>query len=290
MESSAADPSHPDGVTHRQVDAGGLRINLVEAGEGDPVLLIHGWPQHHQMWHRVIASLAPHYRLLAPDLRGFGLTEAPGQGYDGETFARDQIALLDALQIERVRVIGHDWGGWTTMMLALEHPKRVERMIVIDAPHPWPRLRPSLIPELWRSWYATALATPLLGPWLLRRTGFAKGILTRAAEPGTFAPAELDGYADSFREPQRARAVIALYRYYHSGFLKAFRGNWRSRRLTVPTLLLIGERDLYVTPKLLEGWEPYADQMRVEVVPGAGHFLVDVRPELVSERALEFFV
>lgn len=103
------------------------------------------------MWHRVIPSLAPHYRLLAPDLRGFGRTEAPGQGYDGETFARDQVALLDALGIERVRVIGHDWGGWTTMLLGLLHPERVERLIVISAPHPWPRLRLALMAELWRS-------------------------------------------------------------------------------------------------------------------------------------------
>ena len=141
--------------------------------------------------------------MLAPDLRGFGSTEAPGRGYDGETFARDQIALLDALGIEQVKLIGHDWGGWTAMMLGLDHPERIDCMIVIDAPHPWPRLRPSLIPELWRSWYAAALATPVLGPWLLRRTGFAKGILRRGTAPGTFTPAELDEYADGFREPAR---------------------------------------------------------------------------------------
>jgi pimeloyl-ACP methyl ester carboxylesterase len=277
------------GLTHRQVDAGGLRVNLMEAGEGDPVLLLHGWPQTNQMWLAVIARLAPHYRLLAPDLRGFGRTEAPGTGYDGQTFGRDQIALLDALGLQRVKLIGHDWGGWTAMLLGIEHPERFERMIVIDAPHPWPRLRLALLPELWRGWYATALATPLIGPWLVRRTGFAKGILRRASPPGTFSSDELDTYADSFREPQRARAVSALYRYYHSGFLEAFRGRWRSSRLSVPTLLLFGDRDLYVTPELLEGWEQHADDMRVEIVPGGGHFLVDERPELVSERALEFF-
>lgn len=123
--------------------------------------------------------------MLAPDLRGFGSTEAPGRGYDGETFARDQIALLDALGIEQVKLIGHDWGGWTAMMLGLDHPERIDRMIVIDAPHPWPRLRPSLIPELWRSCTPRRSSTPVLGPWLLRRTGFAKGILRRGTAPGT---------------------------------------------------------------------------------------------------------
>jgi pimeloyl-ACP methyl ester carboxylesterase len=272
-----------------QVDAGGLRVNVVEAGEGDPVLLLHGWPQHNGMWREVIARLASRYRLIAPDLRGFGKTEAPGHGYDADTFARDQIALLDALGIERVKVIGHDWGGWTTMLLGLHHPERIERIFVIDAPHPWPRVRPALFAETWRSWYATALAIPGLGPWLLRRTAFAKGILTRGTAPGTFAADALAEYADSFRDPARAKAVSALYRYYHAVFLKVLRGAYRSTRLRVPTLLLFGARDLYVTPKLIEGWEPYADEMRVEIVPDAGHFLVDERPELVVERAREFF-
>lgn len=273
----------------RQVEAGGLRINLAEAGEGEPVLLLHGWPQHHEMWREVMGPLASRYRLLAPDLRGFGGTEAPGDGYDGETFARDQVALLDALEIERANVIGHDWGGWTAMLLGLDHPERVERMIVVDAPHPWPRQRLSNLPELWRSWYAGAMAAPALGPWLLRRTDFVKGILTRASPPGTFKPAELETYADSFRAPERARAINSLYRYYHRAFANGLRGHWRDRRLTVPTLLLFGDRDLYITPKLVDGYQAYADEMRAEVIPGAGHFLVDERPELICERAVEFF-
>jgi pimeloyl-ACP methyl ester carboxylesterase len=276
-------------VTARQVDAGELRVNLVEAGEGDPVLLLHGWPQSNRLWHRVIPGLEPRFHLLAPDLRGFGETEAPGSGYDGETFARDQVALLDALGIERVKVIGHDWGGWTAMLLGLEYPERFERMIVINAPHPWPRIGFSLLPELWRSWYAGAVAVPGLGPLLHRRTGFVKGILRRGSAAGTFSNDELDEYADSYREPARAKAMTALYRYYQSAFLTAFRGRWRDRRLRVPTLLLFGTRDLYISPKVLEGWEPHAEEMRVEMVPDAGHFLIDERPELVVERAREFF-
>jgi pimeloyl-ACP methyl ester carboxylesterase len=275
-------------VAHRQIEAGAIRVNVMEAGRGEPVLLLHGWPQDHRMWREVINGLAAQYRLIAPDLRGFGSTEAPGWGYDGETFARDQIAMLDALEVERVRAIGHDWGGWTAMLIGLHHPNRVERMIVIDAPHPWPRLGLSMLPELWRTWYAAALATPGLGPLLLRRTGFVKGILGRGTAPGTFEPDELDAYADLLREEPRAKATSALYRYYHSAFFKALRGGWRDERLTVPTLLLFGARDLYLTPKLVEGYEPYADQMRVEVVPGAGHFLVDERPGLVADRAREF--
>ena len=276
-------------ASEKRIQVGELRVNLIEAGQGEPVLLLHGWPQHNGMWHEVIPRLAPRYRLLAPDLRGFGGSDAPGHGYDAETFAADQIALLDTLEIERAKLIGHDWGGWTAFLLGLLHPDRIERMVVVDSPHPWPRQRPSLLLEIWRSWYATALATPVLGPGLVRRTDFVRSILTRATARGAFDQAEIDSYADSFRSPDRARAVSSLYRYYHRVILDGVRGRWRNSRLTVPTLLLFGESDLYVSAKLVDGYQRYADQMTAEVVRNGGHFLVDERPELVCERAVEFF-
>jgi pimeloyl-ACP methyl ester carboxylesterase len=171
-----------EGVEHRYVEANGIRIHVAEAAadgsEAPAILLLHGWPQHWYMWRRVIADLRSDARLLAPDLRGFGWTEAPGHGYDGETFAADQVALLDALGIERAFVIGHDWGGWTAMLLGLLHPERVERMIVCNAPHPWPRVSPRLATEAWRSWYTWVMATPGLGRRALERGWIARNILT----------------------------------------------------------------------------------------------------------------
>jgi len=278
-----------EGAVDRRIQAGELAVSISEAGEGEPVLLLHGWPQHKGMWQEVVGRLAPRYRLIAPDLRGFGETDAPGHGYDAETFARDQIALLDALEIDRVKVIGHDWGGWTTFLLGLSHPDRIERMVVVNAPHPWPPQSPSLLTEVWRSWYAASLASPILGPDLAGRTGFVKGILTRGSLTGTFDPAELDSYADSFRPPERAQAVSSLYRYYLRAFADGLRGRWRDSRLTVPTLLLFGEDDLYVSVKVVDGYQSHADEMNSEIVSNAGHFLVNERPELVCERAIEFF-
>jgi pimeloyl-ACP methyl ester carboxylesterase len=275
-----------EGVEHRFVDADGLRVHVAEAGDGPPVLLLHGWPQHWYMWRDVIERLAPQFRLIAPDLRGFGWTEAPGHGYDAETFAADQIALLDALEIESASVIGHDWGGWTAFLLGLDQAERIERMVVCNAPHPWPKVEPRFALEVWRSWYALALALPVLGPKLLERTDFAAGILRRGY-PG-FSPEEIAIYTDSFRDPHRAQAISGLYRYYHRIFAEGMRGRWRSRRLSVPTLLLFGPRDLYITSRALPGYEHYADEMEVELVSDAGHFLVDERPELVARRALAF--
>ncbi|MGH2981235.1 MAG: alpha/beta fold hydrolase, partial [Solirubrobacterales bacterium] len=181
-----------EGIEHRFIDAGGLRVHVAESGDGPPVLLLHGWPQHWFMWRKVIERLAPQFRLIAPDLRGFGWTEAPGEGYDAETFAADQVALLDALEIESASVIGHDWGGWTAFLLGLDYPERIERMVVCNAPHPWPKLEPRLALELWRTWYATALAIPGLGSWLMQRSDFVAGILRRGNVGTPFDEGDLE--------------------------------------------------------------------------------------------------
>ena len=290
----SAEIPHVEGVKHRFVDANGIRVHVAEAGpdrpDGPPILLLHGWPQHWYMWRRVIAGLRSDRRLLAPDLRGFGWSEAPGRGYDGETFAADQVALLDALGIDRAFVVGHDWGGWTAMLLGILHPERVERIIACNAPHPWARVTPSLAREAWRSWYTWVIATPGLGRRSLERGWIARAILTGGNVGTPFSASEIEQYVSSFREPARAEAITQLYRYYQRVFREAISGRWRDARLTVPTLLLFGERDRYVSPKLLPGFEPYADDMRVELVPDSGHFVVDEKPELVVERARGFLV
>lgn len=282
-----------EGVEHRFVQANGIRIHVAEAGpEGStrpPILLLHGWPQHWYMWWRVITALRSDYRLVAPDLRGFGWSEAPGHGYDGETFAADQVALLDALGVERAFLIGHDWGGWTAILLGITHPERVERMLVLDAPHPWPQVTPRLLAEGWRSWYTWVIAAPGLGPWAMRHGWIARNILSRGNVSVPFTDAEIEAYVEGFREPARAHAACQLYRYYQRAFREGVTGRWRSHRLEVPTRIVFGEHDRYVSPKLLPGYEPCADEMEVELVPDSGHFVVDEKPELIAARARELF-
>jgi len=215
-----------------------------------------------------------------PDLRGHGLTEAPGHGMDPDTFARDQIALLDALGVDRVRLIGHDWGGYTSFLLAARHPDRVRALLVCNAPHPWVTVRPALLKEAWRTSYAWVLASPL-GPVLLKRTDLVRDSLQRDTHGRGFTEEDLDAFAGQWRDDARARATQLLYRSYLRIFATA---PWRppETELRVPAHLLFGRRDVAIAPALVEGFPD------VEFVD-AGHFIVDERPELVARRARDVF-
>jgi pimeloyl-ACP methyl ester carboxylesterase len=274
------------GVEHRWLQVRGLRIHLAEAGAGEPLLLVHGWPQHWYEWRHVIPRLSGHFRLICPDLRGFGWSDAPREGYEKENLAHDLLALLDALELDRVRYLGHDWGSWIGFLVCLRAPERVERFLGSGAPHPWQDLR-TLAPHLWRFAYQLPLQSPL-GPRVVSRTRFVPMMLRRGAAPGTFSDAEVEAFASVLRQPARARASAALYRTLLRE-APGLGGRYGDQRLRVPTVLLAGELDPVAHPGMLDGWQEHADDMRVEQVAGSRHFIADERPDFLADRALEFF-
>jgi pimeloyl-ACP methyl ester carboxylesterase len=272
------------GVQHRYVDAGGLRMHVAEAGEGEPVLALHGWPQHWYLWRALIPRLAPHARVICPDLRGFGWSDVPAGGYDRETMTRDVLALLDALELERVRLIGHDWGAWIGFLLCLHQRERVERFVACNILPPWPSRDPRAPLDLWRLSYQVAISLPKLGEALggrLARVGLGS---TRA-----LSAAEIDAFVDRLGG-ERGRATQLLYRtFLLREAVPVLRGRYRAADLDVPTLLLFGDRDQVIPLRTVTAAAAQSAAVELEVVPGASHFVVDERPELVAERALEFF-
>jgi pimeloyl-ACP methyl ester carboxylesterase len=282
-----------DGVEHRFVDVraadGPLRVHLAEAGEGEPLLLLHGWPQHWYMWRKLVPLVAPRRQMLMPDLRGFGWTDAPGRGYDPETFAADAVALLDALELERVQLAGHDWGGYTSFLAGLHHPERFSRILAMNAPVPWARPSPSLLRQTAMSWYASVNALPWLGRRVHERSpGWVAARIRRdLVDPRAITAGEAGIFARRFMAPERARAAQLLYRAYQRAFADVLvRRRYDGLRLTVPTRLLFGQRDTMISEVMTRGWEGHADEFTVELVPDSGHFVADEKPELVAERIL----
>ena len=275
-----------DGVEHRYVDAGGLRMHVAEAGAGDPVLLLHGWPQHWYAWRGVIPRLAERYRVVAPDIRGLGWTEAPPSGYEKESLALDALALMDALGLERVRLVGHDWGGLAGFFMCLRAPQRVERYLVINTGHPWTGVSARQLPGAWRLWYQVVLSAPLVGPLSVRpmaAAAFRTGVRGVPRE-------EWETFVAQFDEPERARAAQAIYRTFLTGELPAFaRGRYADERLEVPTRFLLSEHDPMVSAEMIAPAARHADDFAIEEIPGHGHFVMDEAPDIVARKALEFF-
>ncbi|GAA2724667.1 alpha/beta fold hydrolase [Cellulomonas aerilata] len=287
-----------DGVRHRFLELPGLRVHMAEAGTGEPLVLLHGFPQHWWGWRKVLPALAEHYRVLAPDLRGAGWTDAPQHGYTEDQLVADLVGLLDALGLHQVHLAGLDIGGILGYRLCLTHPSRVRRFVCMAAPHPWPRPSLRVLAEVWRLWPSFATAAPLLGPlvvsrghqWIPRRM-----MVGDTDDIGVWSAEDLELFLGRLREPSRARAAAALYRSFALGAnRRAAAGAYRGMRLVTPTLqlygtvLYAGDRDAAGHPGLLHGYEPYADDVTLEHVPGAGYYLAEEQPEVVVRHLLGF--
>jgi pimeloyl-ACP methyl ester carboxylesterase len=284
------DPPNVEGVTHRQVRARGIEFHLAEAGSGeDVVLCLHGWPQHWYEWRHLMPALADRHRVLALDLRGFGWSDAPSDGYEKEELATDVLAVLDELGLERVRLVGHDWGGWIGFLLCLRAPQRFERFLALNILPPWVSAR-AMIPHLWRFWYQWLILSPGIGYSLHRSGRFVPKVLVGASTRREAWDEEtLSAFAENLAEPTRARAAVQMYRVFNlREALPIMRGRYAHQRLEVPTRLLFGTDDTALRPEVLAGYQRHAEDMEVELVPGCGHFIADERPDLVAERARKF--
>lgn len=283
------------GIRSRTVTANGLRLHVTETGEGNPVLLLHGFPQSSREWARVMVALRDGMRLIAPDLRGAGCTDAPPRGYDSKTVQQDVVALMDELGLARVDLVAHDWGALVGFDLCLNHPERIRRFVAIAVPAPYIRMSPALMrammkamPHLWFQW---VIATPGIGPGLLARgrQRLAHWLL-RAFETRPMDDEDVEAYVSALRDPARARAASRLYRgLILPGFMSIMRGAYAGRVLRTPTLVLFGADDALLPKDALDVRPEDAPNARVEFVPGGAHFLVDDNPDEVSRRIGEFF-
>jgi pimeloyl-ACP methyl ester carboxylesterase len=265
-------------------------VHVAEAGDGPPLILQHGWPQHWYAWHAVVPILAEHFRVICPDMRGFGWTDAPADGYDQDGLANDLLSICDALGLERVSIAGQDWGGYVAFIVAMREPQRVERLVMMNAAHGFVKIDLRLLRASVRFWYMPIIGTPGLGPALVRHGGFVR-MIVRWANPGgiPWDAGDWEIYLAPLRERARARASQRLYALFAAReFPRILLGRWKHDRLTVPTLFLHGTADRVVTPDFLRGYEPYADDFRLQTLDGVGHFLCDEEPERVARRMITF--
>jgi pimeloyl-ACP methyl ester carboxylesterase len=285
------------GLAHRFVEANGLRFHVVEAGqavggaagERPLVLLLHGFPELWYGWRHQLPALAERFRVATPDLRGYNLTTKPASGYDFATLASDVPALIRALGAERAHVVGHDWGGAVAWCAAMLHPEVIDRLAILNAPHPAAFLRElARNPRQWlRSWYIALFQVPGMAEWLLTR-GHARGLADMlrgsTVDARSFSAADLAAYRRAMLRPGAARATLAYYRALRSTSPRALASLDRVR---APTLVVWGLQDVALVPELTDDLERWVASLRVERIDQAGHWVQHERPELVNRLLLE---
>jgi pimeloyl-ACP methyl ester carboxylesterase len=284
------------GVSHEFHEVNGTRLHVACAGDSgsEPLLMLHGWPQHWWTWRKLIGPLSERYRVLCPDLRGFGWSQAPRGHYLKVDLADDVIALADALGLGRFRLAGHDWGGFAGFHVCRKRPDRVSHYAAAGISHLWPRSdltarqRLDLVRRLW---YQFVIASPLLGRQVvqrvpaLTRTVFAKA----AARPGAFTPADVDSFTAQWAERDRARAAVAVYRSFLTRELPELaRGAYRDEVVATPTVILVGAKDPVITVDALTGAGGNLPNLELRELAGVGHFVPEEAPEemLAAMRAL----
>ena len=269
-----------------------VRVHLAEAGPEDApaILCLHGWPQHWFIWRRVIPLLSDQYRLLCPDLRGFGWSGWPADGdFRKQRLADDAVALLDQLGIERAHVIGHDWGAWTGMLLAVRSSERLRALLAVSIVHPW-QPRALMARNAWRLAYQFPIAAPQVGERLMRRPDFTRRVLRNGwGDRDTWDEEAAGSYSAVQAQRRHARAGSLMYRTFLTRELGPLAARGLGGRLGVPTRLLIGRRDP-LGAHLAEGVEHHGDDARAEVLEGGcGHFVPEERPDAVADRARALF-
>jgi pimeloyl-ACP methyl ester carboxylesterase len=281
-----------EGVEHTSVALDGFDAHIAAAGDpdGEPVVLVHGWPLHWWSFRHLSRALAEDgRRVIAPDLRGFGWSGTPGWGYASAQFTKDLLALLDALDFERVDLVGHDWGCFVGYRATLGAPERFRRYVAMSAPGPHTRYSARTIATLWRFWYQQPLALPITGPRTVRRMRSPRSLVGGWIGLHRMSKDVVAAYMRQFDDPARVDASVALYRdaVLHA-FATPFLPEYRHARLRVPTLHIHGTKDGPTSPAFVRPLAARSDHWRLELLDGVGHFILDEAPEQVERLVRPF--
>ena len=275
---------------HRDVQANGLRFHVAECGEGDRLALcLHGFPELWISWRYQMPLLAKlGWRVWAPDLRGYGGSDRPAHrdDYAIEKLMDDVAGLIDAAGAREVMLVAHDWGGLIAWFFAMRQLRPLDRLVVMNLPHPGAaRATFRSFRQLRSSWYAFFFQLPRLPELLLGARGaraVGEAFRSMAQRPERFPDALLQQYRDAALQPGALKAMLDYYRALLRG-----RGLRRQQALghpliEVPTLMLWGEQDAALSLESTRGTDAFVRDLTLRTLPGASHWVQQDEPENVN--------
>lgn len=274
----------PRGASSRFAQLDGLRLHYVTMGEGPLVLLLHGWPQTWFAWREVMPKLAKRFTVVAPDLRGVGLSECPPSGYDKRTIAQDLRALIAHQGAAVAHVVGHDMGGKAAYVLAHVEPKIVKSLVLVDCLLPGTENMDAIRGGAWHYGFHMAPQMPELLTQGRERDYIRAQIKAWSHRKDAISESSIDEYARHYAGPGRMTAGFNYYRALREDV--PFVASLRGRKLSMPIMTIAGEHS--AGDKLAHSLRDEARDLVSVIAPGSGHFVAEEVPEFFVSKLGDF--
>lgn len=278
-------------VRHEYCETNGIKLHYVTAGDGPLVVLLHGFPEFWYSWRHQIPELAKKFKVVAVDLRGYGDSDKPPNinDYRTEEAAKDIAGLIRSLKYNKAHIVGHDFGGAVAWTLAKQMPEIVDRLAVLNCPHPalFQAALKSNFQQLARSWYIFLFQLPYLPEQIFRLMPDAmikKTLRGSALKKETFSDADLKRYREEIEKPGSLTAALNYYR----AALRAKKESGQ-KLISAPTLLIWGEKDKALGKELTYGMEPlFSGPFKITYLPECSHWVNEEQPAVVNRLLLDF--
>ncbi len=274
-------------IEERYIETNGIKLHTVLIGTGEPIIMLHGFPDFWYGWKHIISGLKDEFRLIVPDTRGINLSDKPerDEDYYIEVLAEDIKGLSEALNLGKYTLVGHDWGGIIAWMFAEKYPELLKRLIILNAPHPL------ILSKKYMSNKSQKKASSFVFDFI--KPGAEKVIMADDFKKlkGPIFKAIDDIDKDKYREAwSRPGALAAGLRYYRASVRRQMssRKKLTTGIIKVPTLVIHGMKDTFILPAMLEGLEEYVKDLKIVRSEKGSHFVINDDPDTVISSIREF--
>ncbi len=275
------------------VQTNDINLHYVTAGSGKLMLMLHGFPEFWYSWRYQIKEFSENYKVVALDLRGYNKSDRPSNksAYKMDEFIKDVEGAIKGLGYEDCILVAHDWGAAIAWSFAYAHPEMVEKLIIMNVPHPV-KFQQGLktFQQLRKSWYIFFFQLPLLPELWLKSNNYqiiGRLFSEMAIDKSAFSVVDIQAYKDAAAEPG---ALTAMVNYYRNIFQKLL--NKRNKRVTskleIPTLMIWGEEDTALGKELTYGTDEYVKDLELKYIPNCSHWVQQEKPQLVNQYMREF--
>jgi len=273
-------------IEEKFIETNGIKLHTIIAGSGEPLILLHGFPDFWYGWKNVISGLKDEFKLIVPDMRGYNLSEKPEgiENYTLDILIEDIKGLSEKLGFNEFNLVGHDWGGMVSWALAEKYPEILKKLIVLNAPHP------KIFRKLITKDNDQKKASGYIGRFLKEGENFLfennfqalqLSVFGTAKNKKAFSEFDKEKYIEAWSQPGALTGGVNYYRANR-------RYEEWSGIINVPTLVIFGMKDMFVLPKVLEGLEDFIKDLKIVRIKNASHWVMHDDPELVNSSIQSF--